>query len=71
LLQNALKPLHKKDKPVIPPWDNSIRKPQSEVTAQSEIQETTGFGRELSDSIAEGDESADRSDDSSIASLES
>ena len=56
-----MKPLHKKDKPVIPPWDNSIRNLQSEVAVQSEIQEMTGFGRELSDSIAEGDESADRS----------
>lgn len=41
LSPNALKPLHKKDKPVIPPWDNSIRNLQSEVAVQSEIQEMT------------------------------
>jgi hypothetical protein len=61
--QNALNLLHKKDRPVIPPWDNTIRK------LQSEIQETTGFGRERSESIAEEDESADVSDVFSRASL--
>jgi hypothetical protein len=42
---------------------------QSEVTIQSEIQETTGFGRERSESIAEEDESADICDVFSRASL--